>query len=252
MKRLLLGLAAAFASTIFADIVDLADVLGEGEHSYTVTELSSGNDYTYSGESTVDLIFNVAEDVEYSGSISGNIRLVKQGAGDLKITKANTYAGGTKIERGNLAVAHADAVGPGQVEVIAPSTDSAPSCLRIDAAMTFANNIHVTGGRSGTGGIAPGADKLKARAAININTTAATTLSGDITALCDLYFWDAKQNTTRTFSGKVTADVLTDSENYAIIMPKIHIFMVEVRDVTVFRQGCRAVETVCEGVAPKV
>ena len=52
---------------------------------------------------------------EGSGSISGNSRLTKSGAGELIIQTANTYSGGTTINEGSVTLNHASALGLGSV-----------------------------------------------------------------------------------------------------------------------------------------
>ena len=205
--RCLLKMAAiGCVGVLDAATVDLTDRLEDGATSYTVTEVSSEDGYSYNGETAVDLIFDLASEASYTGSVSiaGNIRVVKRGTGTLSLTAANTYTGGTRIEQGVLGITVPDALGAGDVEIVASSDDSKPSRLRFEAGMTFANNIKVSGGWSKTGSDAPGS-KLAARSSISLGKNTNTTLTGDITATCDLYIWDDSSGSkTRTFSGKVS------------------------------------------------
>ncbi|MFG1452865.1 autotransporter domain-containing protein [Xanthobacter sp. V2C-8] len=50
------------------------------------------------------LVFNRADDITYSGVISGTGTLLKAGAGTLVLTGSNTYAGGTTITAGTLQI----------------------------------------------------------------------------------------------------------------------------------------------------
>ena len=83
-KNIVLPVLSFLFFPAFAATVDLASALVDG--AVTLNQILSGDSYTYSGEGTADLIVDLAADAEYSGNISGNIRLVKRGAGVLKIT----------------------------------------------------------------------------------------------------------------------------------------------------------------------
>ena len=56
------------------------------------------------------------------GQRSGNVTLVKQGAGTLVLDKANTHTGGTVAAAGTLAIRHVGALGPGGLRVQAGAT----------------------------------------------------------------------------------------------------------------------------------
>ena len=55
--------------------------------------------------------------VTLGGVLSGNGGLNKKGAGALTLTNANTYSGGTIVYTGDVAIAHANALGVGSVAV---------------------------------------------------------------------------------------------------------------------------------------
>ena len=208
MKKIILFASIIASGLLSAATIDLADVLVDGATSYTVNSVSSGDGFVYNGTATVDLVFDLSADSSYAGAVSviGNIRLVKRGEGILALTAANAYTGGTLIEAGILAVSDSGALGAGAVSIVATSSESKPCRLRIDAAMTFTNDINISGGLKKSGGIAPGATKLNGLASIDLNVTDNVTLSGKITSLCDIYLWDANKNKTRTFSGLVSAE----------------------------------------------
>ncbi len=71
-----------------------------------------------------------------SGVISGSGALVKIGAGDLTLSAANTYTGGTTISEGTVVAAHNNALGTGAVAI-------AGGQLEVGAGVTFANAISV-------------------------------------------------------------------------------------------------------------
>ena len=70
------------AAITVTDVASLADYDG-------VTNSSEGNPAT--------LTFDVATDMAYAGTISGNIKVVKEGTGMLDLSGSNTYTGGTVI-----------------------------------------------------------------------------------------------------------------------------------------------------------
>ena len=93
--------------------IDGVDIIFEDEGAGNVTLVgslapksvlvnnSNGKDYIWSG----------------SGSLSGNMSLIKQGEGTLTINTANTYTGGTSITGGTLKVGHVQALGIGAVAI---------------------------------------------------------------------------------------------------------------------------------------
>lgn len=213
MKYLFSVLCLASVFVSFASSIDVTTLENSGENTYVVSDLSSNNSYFCNSAQTVDLVFDLAEDVEYSGVISGNIRLVKKGAGTLLLKSENTYTGGTLIEKGILAVNNALSLSLGTVSIIAHKDGETPCRLRIDSAMTFANDIVISGGYSKSGNYAPGS-AFDTRATLYINTASAITFSGDITSSCDIYIWDVSNNKKQNFTGKVSAD-----GNHIIVAP---------------------------------
>ena len=193
-------------ATVRAATIDLADVI-DGSTEYVVTDLSGNDSYTYGGAETVDLVFNLSAAADYSGTISGNIRLVKRGTATLTLRSANSYTGGTKIEAGVVGISDSGALGDEAVDIVATKSASTPSCLRIDAAMTLANDINVSGGLATSTTPVETAATFQGYASIYVNVNANVEFSGDITATCDLYLWDVSSSgKTRTFSGCVSAD----------------------------------------------
>ncbi len=93
----------------------------------------------------------VSNDVDetFSYVISGLVKLVKRGTGDLTLDQANTFTGGTEIQRGRLIAANTGALGPGAVYVESdcaqPFTyadQSNLSALTVTCA-TFTNDIRL-------------------------------------------------------------------------------------------------------------
>ena len=86
---------------------DVGSVTGTATIDWA-NEMSSGQDKK--------VYFNYSNDVRSDSTITGAI-LVKQGAGSLKLTQANTYTGGTTVEAGTLIAANTSALGTGPVTV---------------------------------------------------------------------------------------------------------------------------------------
>ena len=90
-KMMLLGVLAVFAAGVHAETLDLA---GENKTVTSVSELAAYDGVTNSSEGDpVTLTFNIATDMAYAGTISGNIKLVKMGVGMLTLSGDNTYTG---------------------------------------------------------------------------------------------------------------------------------------------------------------
>ena len=92
------------------------------------------------GNSNINLQTIGTAPVTLGGVVSGASGLLKQGAGELILTNANTYQGGTGLFGGVLTVANSRALGTGQVTMFGGTT------LRSGAAdLMLANNIDITG-----------------------------------------------------------------------------------------------------------
>lgn len=134
-KSLFAGLFAFVCSWAWAEVIDLngsARTVGADEYAA---------EFTNTSETLAELTIDVAEETTFSGVVSGNIRLIKKGAGKLFVTLASTYTGGTDIQAGTVAIQNPDALGTGDVAV----TASAAGQISLASAMTFRNNISVTG-----------------------------------------------------------------------------------------------------------
>ena len=122
-----------------AEVIDLN---GEA-HQVTDAELAAGESFTNSaGGDPAVLTFSPAAAATYSGTISGNIRVVKSGSAKLTFATANSYTGGTSISAGTLGITVGGALGSKQVEIAASSQ------LSLDAAIDCPNDISLTGASS--------------------------------------------------------------------------------------------------------
>ena len=110
-------------STNITDVADLAGYDG-------VTNSSDGD--------PAILTFSPASDMTYAGTISGNIRLVKNGNGFLSLSGNNTYTGGTQIDHGRLIASSLTAFGA-TTGAIMVNSDCNSSGTGKDA--TFSNRV---------------------------------------------------------------------------------------------------------------
>lgn len=110
---------------IFDDTADNKEVNIVGTHTPSKVEVnnSSGNDYTFTGD----------------GSLSGGMKLVKNGTGSLKIGTSNSYTGGTEVNNGLLIVGNESALGTGNVIL------HADGALDM-ASYSISNNVEAEGG----------------------------------------------------------------------------------------------------------
>lgn len=90
------------------------------------------------------LTINQASDDTYRGQIQGAGGIVKSGSGSLRLTSANTYAGGTTIDAGTLRAATSDALGTGAVTL-----NGATATLGLEAGVTLSNTL-IFGANGGT------------------------------------------------------------------------------------------------------
>jgi fibronectin-binding autotransporter adhesin len=78
-----------------------------------------------------------ATNTSFSGTISGTGGLIKTGAGTFTLSGVNTYAGGTNVQAGTLAITNANAVGPGALALQNGTT------FDLVGSFTFANAITI-------------------------------------------------------------------------------------------------------------
>ena len=126
--------AAMFAALPAMPLVAEIDLAGE-PHAVTADELSES--FVNSSETMADLTIEAAEATTFSGTISGNIRLVKTGAAALDITTVNSFGGGTALQAGSINFTVAGSLGSETVTISAGAT------LNLAAAVECANPIHL-------------------------------------------------------------------------------------------------------------
>jgi autotransporter-associated beta strand protein len=113
MRQMMVAVVATaislVSSAVFAAPLELA---GVGQTVTDVSELAAYDGVTNSsGGNPALLTFNVATDMAYAGTISGNIKVVKMGNGMLDLSGSNTYTGGTQVDDGRLVASSLTAFG---------------------------------------------------------------------------------------------------------------------------------------------
>ena len=101
MKMMLTAaVAACLAGPASAAVLNLG---GVDTNVTDVADLSGYDGVTNSsGGDPVTLTFSPATDMAYAGTISGNIKVVKEGAAALTFSADNSYSGGTQVNNGKL------------------------------------------------------------------------------------------------------------------------------------------------------
>ena len=130
-KSLFAGLFAFVCSWAWAEVIDLngsARTVGADEYAA---------EFTNTSETLAELTVENAEAAEFSGKISGNIKLVKTGAGQLDITTVNDFTGGVDLKAGTINFTVAGSLGSGKVTI------SSGAILRLGAAVECSNPIHL-------------------------------------------------------------------------------------------------------------
>jgi len=104
------GSDTAFGSGVLTVNGGTADLAG---HSMTLAGLAGSGGEVKTGTATpgATLTLNQAGDTSYAGVVSGTGVLVKQGAGDLTLSGANTFSGGLTVDAGTLTAGSATAFG---------------------------------------------------------------------------------------------------------------------------------------------
>lgn len=161
------GITIAAAGTLNVDGAGGNAISNTGTIDNSGTFILTGSDETVGsifGSGDINLNANTlttgdATNVEISGVISGAGDLVKQGAGTLTLSGANTYSGGTAINAGVLTTNNVSALGTGTVTVNG-------------GALTLASDLTI-GALAGAGNVTNGGNLLTTG-----DNNASTTYSG--------------------------------------------------------------------------
>jgi filamentous hemagglutinin family protein len=106
------------------------------------------------------LNYNAAGNVTQSGLVQGTTVVVKNGAGALTLSGANTYSGGTTVKAGTLSgTTSATAFGTGAI-TLGDSSGSANTTLNGGFAGTHTNAINVAAGNTGVASITSSANSI--------------------------------------------------------------------------------------------
>ncbi len=210
-------------STVSFDQADDGTYAGDMDGSGSLTKSGAGNltlsgSNSYAGGTTVSagtltgstgslqgdiannaaVVFDQAADGDYAGAMTGTGSLTKNGAGNLTLSGANDYSGGTTVSAGTLT----------------GSTTSLQGDIANDAAMVFSQDTGgiYAGGISGTGSLAKsgtgtvtltGANSYSGGTTVSAGTLAGSTasLAGDIANDATLKFTQAADG---TYSGTIS------------------------------------------------
>lgn len=141
------------------------------------------------------IAFNRSDASTFGGVISGTGGLLKQGAGQLTLTAAQSYAGATTITGGTLALAAADAL-----------ADSTRVSIATGAALKLAGFSDTIGSLTGTGAVILESGTLAVGAA-NVTGYNATIFQGSISGaggIAKVGTGDFQLSGTNTYSGATT------------------------------------------------
>ncbi len=158
-------------------------------------------EYTNSSDTPASLVVTLSANATFTGTMSGNLQLVKKGAGKLTVSSANSFTGGTDIQAGTVGITDADALGTGDVSVLGSA--AAAGRISLDAAITFTNNISVASG-------------VESFAALYFGLTSGTAVySGDISVTGGMLLRRAAKNGIGRFAGTVrtSGDVTVGGSN---------------------------------------
>lgn len=183
------------------------ELVGELAPGSVLVNNAAGQDYTFGG----------------SGSLTGDMKLTKKGAGNLTISTANSYTGGTVVNGGKLIAGHNNAFGSGDVTVnnggtLDLSTYVVPNKVFMNGSSTLANangasHIVLGGGSqvSFSNGFTLGSGKTLEVATGGATYKGALTLGGGTLELSDQLIvqgdvvFEAGKSTTIDISGWTTA-----------------------------------------------
>lgn len=87
------------------------------------------------------LAFNRADDISFSGVVSGSGTLSKSGAGTLTLTAANTYSGGTTLASGTLGLGADNAIGSGTLTITGGNLRASGSARTLTNAVTLSGDF---------------------------------------------------------------------------------------------------------------
>jgi fibronectin-binding autotransporter adhesin len=120
-----------------------------------------------------------------SGVISGTGSLTKAGTGTLTLANANTYAGGTTLNAGTLAISNNAALGTGTLTFASNSTLTSLTNLSITNAEVISSGATATVNNNGftltNSGVISGAGNLTSTGSGTLALTAANTYTGTTT-----------------------------------------------------------------------
>ncbi|MBD9415562.1 autotransporter domain-containing protein [Pseudomonas sp. PDM16] len=155
--------------------------ISAGTLTASVSSLGSGGVLN-----NASLVFHQTTDASFGNTISGSGRLTKTGTGNLALSGANTYQGGTTLNGGTLTVEHETALGTGELTVAGNATLDTSSSLELDNDITIngATELTLTGDQNLTlHGMLAGNGSLTKNGTYGLSLSGTNTFSGDLNLL---------------------------------------------------------------------
>ena len=130
-------------TTTLGAAMTLSSATGTTFDTAKYTFAADGNSISQSANAT-------GGEMTVSGVLSGTGKLIKQGAGTLKLTASNTYSGGTEIQGGILQASNGNALGTGNVSITGGSLNVTSDSVTISQRSSGINSTieFVTGGEN--------------------------------------------------------------------------------------------------------
>jgi len=190
--------------------VALSDDLQLQNNSTATTGLTfgtAGGSHTFALGSNTLTVSGSSETIIHN-LISGSGDLVKDGAGILELTDANTYSGGTTLNEGTLQIGNNAALGTGDLTINGGTLEAAGAARNAANDYAINDSFTITGANtltlSGDGTVAAGSQTL------TVDSGSTGVLSGDLTGTGGLIkSGDGSLELTggtKTFSGGLTID----------------------------------------------
>ena len=138
-----------------------------------------------SSPSSLTILTNSVGNSTVSGIVAGTMALTKQGSGNLRLTGANTYTGGTSISAGQITVSGAGTLGAnsGALTLAGTSILDLQTAITVGS-LTMSSGSSITNSTGSSGLTVSGVSSL----AGSVTTAGAQTYTGAVTLISDTAF----------------------------------------------------------------